>query len=311
MSSSRKRSKPVVQDVESVNQNVFSKPWKKSDVILVVQSKQFHVHRSILTMQSPVFEAMLSGNFKEASEKKITLRGKTSEDMLQFLKLLYPENMIKTPLISFTDEKVLDILVLADEYQAESVMNQCLERAKITPNNALKIIPFAKEYNKSVHDRCFEVIKRSTSTEILVKELPGPNQPLVQELLIAKCNHLESLAITSKEMVVTLLAKALVGPVSSCSSSSTFSSSGSSSSSDECDDIDYTPMPKAKRSCDHSLDVRNFHQIRGRNCKLCLQKYRKVFVEKALKPNVLESASKSKQLQDNLFSLLEKLDDVC
>lgn len=313
MSYSRRRRKPVVQDVESVNQNIFSKPWKKSDVVLVVQGKQFHVHRSILMMQSPVFEAMLNGNFKEANEKKITLRGKTSEDMLQFLKLLYPQNMTKTPLISFTDDRVLDILVLADEYQAESVMNQCLERAEITPNNAVKIIPYAREYNKSVHDKCFEVIKRSTSTDILEKELPGPNQPLVQELLTAKCRHLEKLAITSKDMIVTLLAKTLGRNDSKSSSSSSTSSSDSSSTSDEWDENGYTVVPTAKHSCDqfHDIDVRYFHQIRRRNCKHCLQKYRKVYVEKALRPTAFESTSKSKQLQDELFSLLEKLDDVC
>ena len=33
----------------SLQKNVFSSPWKKSDVVLVVQGTEFHVHRSILT----------------------------------------------------------------------------------------------------------------------------------------------------------------------------------------------------------------------------------------------------------------------
>ena len=129
----------------SPEKNVFSSPWKKSDVVLVVQGTEFHVHRSILAMQSPVFEAMLDGHFKEASQDKITLKGKTSEDMLQFLKLLYPPNMINGPLVSFIGEEVLKVLALADEYQAENVIKQCLQETKITPENAFKIRPLRCE----------------------------------------------------------------------------------------------------------------------------------------------------------------------
>ena len=196
MSSSRKRSKSVVQDVESVNQNVFSKPWKKSDVILVVQSKQFHVHRSILTMQSPVFEAMLDGHFKEASQDKITLEGKTSEDMQHFLKLLYPLSMINETVTSFADEindrNVLKILALADEYQARDVMIQCLKETKITRKNAFIIRPYAIEYNKSVYDKCTKVIVELMRTTDVEKELEELDKQAVQELLIAKCLYLES-----------------------------------------------------------------------------------------------------------------------
>ena len=75
--------------------------------------------------------------------------------MLQFLKLLYPANMVKKPLISFTGENVLKILALADEYQAEHVLNQCLEETQITGANALVILPYAVKYNK-----CTNVINK-------------------------------------------------------------------------------------------------------------------------------------------------------
>ena len=183
--------------VLSLKKNVFSTPWKKSDVVLVVEDTEFHVHRSILTMQSPVFEAMLDGHFKEASQDKITLEGKTSEDMQQFLKLLYPLSMIDETVTSFADEinsrSVLKILALADEYQTRDVMIQCLKETKITEKNAFRIRSYAIKYNKSVHDKCTKVIVEGMRMKDVEKlELAELDQQVVRELLIAKCLYLES-----------------------------------------------------------------------------------------------------------------------
>ena len=53
----------------------FSRPWKSSDLILQVEDREFHVHRAVLMVCSPVFEAMLSSEFKEKSAKKNTTSG--------------------------------------------------------------------------------------------------------------------------------------------------------------------------------------------------------------------------------------------
>ena len=179
----------------SPEKNVFSSPWKKSDVVLVVEDTEFHVHRSILTMQSPVFEAMLDGHFKEASQDKITLEGKTSEDMFHFLKLLYPPSMIEGTLTSFVGEitkNVFKMLALADEYQARDVADQCLKETEITRENAVRILPYAIKYNKSVHDKCTKVIVERMRMKDVEKELVELDQQVVRELLIAKCLYVES-----------------------------------------------------------------------------------------------------------------------
>ena len=181
---------------QQVWSNVFSTPWKKSDIVLVVEDTEFHVHRSILTMQSPVFGAMLDGHFKEASQDKITLEGKTSEDMQHFLKLFYPLSMINETVTSFANEingrNVLKILALADEYQTRDVMIQCLKETKITRDNVFRILPYAIKYNKSVHDKCTEVIVERMRMKDVEKELAELDKQLAQELLIAKCLYLES-----------------------------------------------------------------------------------------------------------------------
>jgi hypothetical protein len=49
------------------SENVFDSPWNNSNVILVVENKEIHAHRSILCLQSPVFKAMPCGQFTEAN----------------------------------------------------------------------------------------------------------------------------------------------------------------------------------------------------------------------------------------------------
>ena len=79
---------------ENEKANVFSKPWGNSDVVLVVEDKEFHVHRCILSLQSPVFSTMFNGSFKDSTQEKIELKDDEHEAMLLFLQLLYPANML-------------------------------------------------------------------------------------------------------------------------------------------------------------------------------------------------------------------------
>ena len=43
-----------VDQAEKKVKHFFSEPWEDSDVILVVENETFHVHRLILSMNSPV-----------------------------------------------------------------------------------------------------------------------------------------------------------------------------------------------------------------------------------------------------------------
>ena len=67
----------------------FSQPWEDSDVILVVENEKFHVHRLILSLNSPVFKAMFKSQFKEATTNEIPLPGKNASGVLDFLKIIY------------------------------------------------------------------------------------------------------------------------------------------------------------------------------------------------------------------------------
>lgn len=57
----------------------FSQPWKFSDVVLVVEEQNFHVHRAILAFWSPVFEKMFTSEFEEKGKNEIPLPHKKNE----------------------------------------------------------------------------------------------------------------------------------------------------------------------------------------------------------------------------------------
>ena len=77
-------------DLDEKKEVRFTKPWKNSNVVLVVEEKEIHVHSSTLSMVSPVFEAMFNGNFKEAQTKRVVLEGKSYDVFLYMLRMIYP-----------------------------------------------------------------------------------------------------------------------------------------------------------------------------------------------------------------------------
>lgn len=70
---------------------VFSSQRDESDLVIIVEGHHFNVHKLIMKMASPVFKAMLEGNFKEKNEKEIELPGKKAEDFVHFLLQIYPK----------------------------------------------------------------------------------------------------------------------------------------------------------------------------------------------------------------------------
>ena len=171
--------------------NVFSIPWGNSDVVLVVEGKEFHVHRWMLPLQSKYFSAMLNGNFKDSSQEKIELKGDKHEAMLLFLKLLYPSNMLDEGVVGkvrIEDKNVLRIVELADKYEAKNVMKQCLNQAKfLRPEKTLKLLPYAARHELPVDD-ILDVIARHISTDKLKNFAPElDNNSVYVKTLTEKC----------------------------------------------------------------------------------------------------------------------------
>ena len=67
---------------------------------------------------------MLSGNFREAKQDKIELKLDNSHAIFEFLKLLYPRNVLHgaSGKVVVNEKNILDILQLADKYAAINII---------------------------------------------------------------------------------------------------------------------------------------------------------------------------------------------
>ena len=177
---------------------IFSKPWSESDVVLVVEDNEFHVHRYILSLQSPVFKAMFNGNFKDSKQDKIELKD-DYEAMLRFLKLLYPTNMLQgyedyqcKCEIDIDDENIFEILKVADKYGARNIIKQCMkEIGRLKPTNAMRILPYAIRHELPL-GQIVDVIVRRVSIKELENFAPElDNDSVYERCLVKKCHYFE------------------------------------------------------------------------------------------------------------------------
>ena len=77
----------------------FSGDLNDTDKVLVVEGKKFHVHSTVLSLWSPVFSAMLKGNFKEKRQDKIVLPGKKADVFEKFLLAIYDMKVLEKYLV--------------------------------------------------------------------------------------------------------------------------------------------------------------------------------------------------------------------
>lgn len=98
----------------------FSKPWKMSDLVLSVEGRKLYVHKAILAIASPVFETMLSSNFKEKNAKEIPLPGKKVQEIADMLRAIYPDCEH-----AITRQNCPSLLELSCEYQMDKLKERC------------------------------------------------------------------------------------------------------------------------------------------------------------------------------------------
>ena len=70
----------------------FTQPWDFSDVIFIVEGKEIHANKAILSMWSPVMRTMFNADFKEKKQDKIPLPGKNYTDFLELVYVLHQPN---------------------------------------------------------------------------------------------------------------------------------------------------------------------------------------------------------------------------
>ena len=85
----------TLADFPADSENPFTSPSCESDVALVVEGKKLFVHKSVLSVHSPVFRTMFTEDFAEKDAKESKLSGKKYDAMVQFLLQMYPLHSYK------------------------------------------------------------------------------------------------------------------------------------------------------------------------------------------------------------------------
>lgn len=82
------------KEVKTKNKDINrtdDRAFPETDVILVVEDRNIHVNKAVLSQHSPVFDTMFKSQFKESTAKEIPLEDKKAEDVVEFLSCFYPK----------------------------------------------------------------------------------------------------------------------------------------------------------------------------------------------------------------------------
>lgn len=87
------------KEVKTKNKDINrtdDRAFPETDVILVVEDRNIHVNKAVLSQHSPIFDTMFKSNFTERTAKEIPLVEKKADDVVEFLGCFYPN--MKHPL---------------------------------------------------------------------------------------------------------------------------------------------------------------------------------------------------------------------
>ena len=168
----------------------FQKPWKLTDVVLVVEDQKFHVHRSFLAVWSPVFEKMFTSEFKEKNNDEIPLPGKKASEIKQLLYMMYPSLEEK----QVTKENCYFLLELAHEYRIEPIVKKCesfmafMVKEKME-DDVLAMLIYGQKYPlKTLISACIDGARRLSLKELKQhkEEIELDNYLLIAEGIIQR-----------------------------------------------------------------------------------------------------------------------------
>ncbi|XP_046855371.1 uncharacterized protein LOC124448404 [Xenia sp. Carnegie-2017] len=154
--------------------SLFSTPWNESDVVLRVE---------------------------HALEEAIELKDDKYEAMISFLMLFYPANMLYEHEAILNDNNILQVMELADKYEATNVIKQCMKNVrKIQPKTAMHLLPFA-ERNQLPLEEIFDVIKKHVSMDDLNNFSQNLSSEVLAMVMLTKGKHLEDIIKETQTLI--------------------------------------------------------------------------------------------------------------
>ena len=158
-----------------------------SDVKFVVRGndgesesrRSITAHKFVLSIGSPVFEAMFYGELAETKDT-IELPDCDYESLLELFRYLYSDE------VNLSGSSVLGVLYLAKKYMVPSLAEKCKDylEDKLDPSNVFTILPTAQKYEeKNLVDRCWKVIESETEQALKADGFETIEKTLLEALV--------------------------------------------------------------------------------------------------------------------------------
>jgi len=127
------------------------------------ESKQvIPAHKFVLSISSPVFEAMFYGELAETTDS-IELPDCEYESLLELFRYMYSDEVI------LSGSNVMGVMYLAKKYMVPSLTDKCAEylQDNLDASNVFSILPQAQNFEEqNLVDQCWEVIDKETEEAV-------------------------------------------------------------------------------------------------------------------------------------------------
>jgi len=159
-----------------------------SDVKFVVRksdgesesTKVISAHKFMLSIGSPVFEAMFYGELAETRDS-IELPDCEYESLLELFRYMYSDE------VNLSGSNVMGVLYLAKKYIVPTLVEKCTEylRYNLHPSNVFSILPSALKFEEETDlvDRCWKVIDEHTEAALKSDGFATIERPLLEAIV--------------------------------------------------------------------------------------------------------------------------------
>ena len=136
-------------------------------------------HKFVLSISSPVFEAMFYGELAETKDS-IELPDCEYESMLELFRFMYSDE------VNLNGSNVMGVLYLAKKYMVPSLADKCTDylQDKLDASNAFSILPKAHQFDeKKLVKRCWKVIDEHCEEALKSDGFATLERSLIEEVV--------------------------------------------------------------------------------------------------------------------------------
>ena len=156
------------------------------------ESKQvIPAHKFVLSISSPVFEAMFYGELAETGDT-IKLPDCEDESLLELFRYMYCDEVI------LSGSNVMGVPYLAKKYMVPSLARKCAEylEENLDPSNVFGILPEAQNFEEqNLVDQCWEVIDMYTEEAVKSEEFATIKRSLLEAVVERDTSNIQEIEL--------------------------------------------------------------------------------------------------------------------